>query len=167
MVVGDDEVDAERGAQRGLLDRGDAAVDRDDELHALPGEKADGGLVEAIAFFDPAGDVAGTLRALPAQKISQQAGRGDAVDVVVAVYSDVLAAFKGKLDTRGGVCHASEQHWVAERIVRGEKSERFFRRAVPAAAEYARGKRTDAGRAELLRGADVIARKVPGSVFQL
>ena len=51
VVVGDDKVDAELPAERGLGVRRDAAVDRDDQLHALLFECVDGDGVQPVALF--------------------------------------------------------------------------------------------------------------------
>ena len=57
MVVGDDEIDAERGGKGGLLHAGDAAVHGDDERDALLGKRADRIAAEAVALLNAAGNV--------------------------------------------------------------------------------------------------------------
>ena len=55
VVVGDDHVDAEPARRpRPLLDGGDAAVHREDQLHALLGEPLDRDDPDAVAFLEPA-----------------------------------------------------------------------------------------------------------------
>ena len=90
VVVGDDQLDAQLARERGLGDRRDAAVDRDDQRVRLRlGQLAEGLGVDAVAFLDPVrdvvDDVAGTgqLQAGP-----EDARAADAVDVVVAVDDD-------------------------------------------------------------------------------
>ena len=94
VVIGNAQIDAEAFAVFRLLDGGDAAVNGDDELRALLVERADGELVQPIALLQPAGDVgdAAVEPALPAEKVRQQRGRGDAVHIVVAEHDDLLAA---------------------------------------------------------------------------
>ena len=67
VVVGDDQINAELAAQRGLFICRDAAVDRHDQLHALLFERVDGDGVQPVALFQPGGDIAGHLAALAAQ----------------------------------------------------------------------------------------------------
>ena len=56
-MVGHDEIDAELASERGLLHRGDAAVDAHDDLRAVRRELPQRHGVEAIALFIAIGDV--------------------------------------------------------------------------------------------------------------
>ena len=57
VVIGDDEVDAERGGKGGLLHAGDAAVHGDQQAGALAVQVLDGITAQSVAILDAAGDI--------------------------------------------------------------------------------------------------------------
>ena len=89
MMVGDHQFEAQFAGQSSLGDAANSAVDADQQpLRIFGVQLPDRVAVEAVALFEPRGNVeidtaAGELDAVP-----QQGGRGDAVDVVVAVDRD-------------------------------------------------------------------------------
>lgn len=89
----------------GLVIGRDAAVDRHDQLHALLFERVDGDGVQPVALFKAGRDIAGHMAALAAQILRQQAGRRNAVDVVIAEDGDMLAPGKRLFDAGGSLVH--------------------------------------------------------------
>ena len=119
VVVGDDQIDAKLPAQRGLVIGRDAAVDRHDQLYALLFERVDGDGVQPVALFKAGRDIAGHMAALAAQILRQQAGRRDAVDVVIAEDGDMLAPGKRLFDAGGSLVHVQKGKRRRERIAAG------------------------------------------------
>ena len=78
----------ERARERDLLDRGDRAVDRDQQVRAARGQLLDRRAREPVAVVDPARQVPVDVRAERAQRAHEDRGRAHAVDVVVAVDGD-------------------------------------------------------------------------------
>ena len=91
VVVGDHQVDPQFLAKLGLRHGGDAAVHGDDQLDAFAVELVNGDGVQAVAFFQTAGDIADRIRTAGAEEMGQQAGGGDAVHIVVAEHGDLFA----------------------------------------------------------------------------
>ena len=74
----------------------DAAVDRDDQLHAFGVQAIERGRLQAVAVAQPLGDEVDDVAAEQLQRAPQDHGGGDAVDVVVAVHGDALAAARSR-----------------------------------------------------------------------
>ena len=92
VVVGDHDVHPGRARGGDLLDRGDRAVDGDQQVGAARGKALDRGEGEPVAVVDPARQVPVDVRAERAQRAHEDRGRADAVHVVVAVHGDARAA---------------------------------------------------------------------------
>ena len=105
VMVGDNQVDAQRGAKLGLLNGGDAAIHGDDECDTLPLQLLDGNGVQAIAFLQAAGNVGNTMHPVAAQEVGQQAGGGDAVHIVVAENGNGFALGHGQGHAGGSQIH--------------------------------------------------------------
>ena len=119
VVVGDDQIDAKLPAQRGLVIGRDAAVDRHDQLHTLLFERVDGDGVQPVALFKAGRDIAGHMAALAAQILRQQAGRRNAVDVVIAEDGDMLTTGQRLFDAGGSLVHVQKGKRRRERIAAG------------------------------------------------
>ena len=78
-------------ARRAASAAADAAVDRDDHLRAVGVQPLDRRRLQAVAVAQPLGDEMGDVAAEQLEGPAQDHGRGDAVDVVVAVDDDALA----------------------------------------------------------------------------
>jgi hypothetical protein len=114
VVVGDDHVEAEA---RGLGDLGgvaDAAVDGDQQAHAVGGELGHGEVVEAVALAGAVGDVGADVAAHGADRLNEQGHRGDPVGVEVAVDGHGLAPLDGLGDAGAGLGHALHGQGVVE-----------------------------------------------------
>jgi hypothetical protein len=92
VVVGDDDLYAERARVRDLLDRGDAAVDRDEQLGPRRRLALDARDRQAVAVLEAAGQLAHRGRAEALERPCQDRRGADAVNVVVAVDDDPRAA---------------------------------------------------------------------------
>ena len=106
VVIGDDQVDAELARAARRLGAADAAVDRDDQRHAVGVQPIDRRRLQAVAVAQPLGDEVHDVAAEHLERAAQDDGRGDAVDVVVAVDGDPLAARERLLEAvdRRGPC---------------------------------------------------------------
>ena len=106
VVVEHDRVEAEprRFGERLVARR--AAIDRDEQARALPGEGADRLDIGAVAFDDAVGDVDEERHAAGAQELAEQRRAAGAVDVVVAEDRHRLAALDrvGEARRRGRPC---------------------------------------------------------------
>ena len=163
VVVGDDEVDAELSAQLRLVVGRDSAVHRDDQIDLLAAELADGDLVEAVALLEPRRDVGDDPRADALEKVSQQGGRGDAVDVIVAEDGDLFPPGNGQTDAVGRGFHVLHQEGRVERGVAAQIVRGVLRTSVSARGKSACAERAVAGsfkRTNLVRAR---LRNVPGS----
>jgi hypothetical protein len=157
VVVGDH--DLHPGSARGgdLLDRGDRAVDRDQQLRPARGEALDRGSGQAVAVVDPARQVPVDVGPEGAQRAHEDRGRGDAVDVVVAVHGDPRAAPDVSEDHRGGVVEPAER---LERMSRLglQEAPRVGRIAQPAPYQHLREHGRDAQLAAQPLGGGVVVR---------
>jgi hypothetical protein len=113
VVVGDDQIDAALFRDLRLLDRGDAAVDGDNELRPGVTDLLKRLGIQPVAFVDPVGDVEIDLSAQDGDGVPEDGGGGDAVDVVVAVDDDFLLVPHRLGDAIGGL----SQVWDRERVV--------------------------------------------------
>ena len=102
MMIRDDQIHAAVFGDFGLLDGGHAAVDGDDEFGALIADLGDGLGVEAVTFLNAVRDVKLDLAAQQGDGVPEDAGGGDAVDIVVAVDDDRFAVADGLGDALGG-----------------------------------------------------------------
>ena len=90
VMVGDDDLEAERLRLGDLLDGGDPAVDREHEPDAVGCELREGDTRHAVALLEPARQVPRDVGAELAEDEHGESGGADAVDVVVAVHADAL-----------------------------------------------------------------------------
>ena len=91
VVVGDDDLEAERSRMLDLRDGGDAAVDGEHEVEALLGEPRQRAGVQAVALLEARRQMPGDVGVQLAQEEDGERGRADAVGVVVAVHADARA----------------------------------------------------------------------------
>jgi hypothetical protein len=136
MVVGHDHVHAELAGSRHLGGGRDAAVDRDDQLHALAGQPLQRLGADAVALLEAAGQVPADLGAQRPQHQDGQRRRADAVGVVVAVHADPLAALGRGQDAVTGGAHVAQQQRVVARPLRLEEGAGGSRIAVAAAQQH-------------------------------
>ena len=131
MVVGDDHLDAERPGERDLLDRGDPAVDGDQERGSALGEAADVARVEAVAVAEPVRDQPIAIGTQVAQRRDHDRGRADPVDVEVAVDGDPPPRRDRLEDARDDGLHRAEGVRRV-RLVGVEEGARLLRGAIAA-----------------------------------
>ena len=120
VVVGDHGVDAERARVRDGLGRGDAAVHGDDQRAAAALGLVDGIDGQPVAVLDAVRDAVLDARAQLLERAVEQERRGDAVDVVVALDEDALAAPRrrpGCARRRLEVAHLARVVQVVERRI--------------------------------------------------
>ena len=131
MVIGDDCGDSLRPGRSDLLHRVDPAVHRDHEARAALGEALDRGGRQPVAVLGARGDQPVAIGAQLAQGRDQDRSRGDAVDVVVAVHGDELAARDRIPDHRHRLAHPGEEGWVVGVGGREERPRLLGRAASP------------------------------------
>ena len=119
MVVGDDELHAELPAQGRLLICCNATVDGDDQLHILLVKCPHGNFVEAVALFEPCGNVACHMSAALSEKVRQKTCGRNAVYVVVSEDADMLAPLEGLFDPRRGLIHIEQVKGGGKRHIGG------------------------------------------------
>ena len=158
VVVGDHDVHPGRPRGGDLLDRGDRAVDRHQQLGPARGEPLDGREREPVPVVDPARQVPVDLRAERPQRAHEHRRGADPVDVVVPVDGDPRAAHDVPVDDRGALAQPAEgvervRHAGLEELARGGAL------AEPAAHEHLRGDVRDAElRPQPLGGGVVVGR---------
>ena len=89
MVVGDDQFQADAAGHQSLGNGGNATVDRDHQLHSLPGEGFQRLGVEPIALLKPVGNIPLRIGIECFQTTDENGGGTHAVGVVVAVNGDL------------------------------------------------------------------------------
>jgi hypothetical protein len=147
VVVGDDEVDPERTRQRRFADRGDAAVDRDDDARSVRGELAQRLLVEAVALLVAVRDVRTDHDTELPEGAHEDRRTGDAVHVVVPIDDDALASRERTTEPLDRAVQVEHRRAVALGPRRDEIS--HLRELDPARGEDPRDERRDAvGRGE-------------------
>ena len=97
VMVGDDDVEPAFSGLGDLVDGRDPAVDGEDEPATLVGEPGKRVAADAVALVEAAREVPGDVGAELAQEKNGERGRGDAVDVVVAVDADPASLARSRL----------------------------------------------------------------------
>jgi hypothetical protein len=133
VVVGDDHVHPGRAGARDLLDRGDRAVDGDQQVGAALGQAVDGRGGEAVAVRAAAREVPVDVGADRAQRADEHGGGGHAVDVVVAVDGDPGVAPDVADDALGRLPETAER---VQRVLVGGLQERARRLRLGHAAPH-------------------------------
>ncbi len=116
VMVGDDQIDAEVAGPPGRFRAANAAVDRHDQLHALAVQPFDGGGLQAVAVGQPFGNEVADVGAQQLQRAAKDDGRGDAVDVVIAVNGDPLPSGNRGQQPPDRAVHVGEQKRVQQLI---------------------------------------------------
>ena len=145
VVVGDDHVGASRERVCDLAVGSDARVHRDDEVGALVNEVIDRALAHAVALSHAVGDVVADIRAHRREVKIQDADRGHAVHIVVAVDHDLFLVGKRPFDAGDCLIHVEQQHRRVQKLLfhAQEAGCRLFGR-IPAVGKQPRRQRADA-----------------------
>src|SRR5690349_14903763 len=91
VMIGDDQFESKTARRVGLRNTGNAAIDGNDQFRSLLSQDLKRFVVESVAFINSVRNVISDLAAEQAQALHEQAGAGDAVDIVVAIDGDALA----------------------------------------------------------------------------
>ena len=116
MVIGYDHVDPDRTGIFGLFHAGDSAVHRDDERNALLTKPVYGVGVYPVALRAPVRDIDLAFQTQALQIIRQQAGRCDAVHIVVPVYGHVLLFGRGSLQSADRRVHVDQRKGIGQQL---------------------------------------------------
>ncbi len=138
MVVGDDHVDTEPAGILDLCGGGDAAVHREEKLHAFLREPRDRRRGDAVAFLEPAREVPDDVGSELSQRQRRERRSADAVDVVVAVDADPLSPLDGRAQPRDSRRHVPEQQGIVRDALGLEERARRVGIAQPSPHEHAR-----------------------------
>ena len=121
VVIGDDEIDAQRAGPRRLGDAGDAAIDRDDHRVAVGGKLLEGRAIQTVPFLDAVRHIE-RRRAADKVEALVENGRGrEPVDVIITVDGDLLVVADRADDTLGGFCQIRHLLWAMQLLVAGMK----------------------------------------------
>ena len=145
MMVGDDHVDTDLRGVCGLLDGGNAAVDRYDKAHVLRLERIERGAVEPVALLVPVWDIGHAPEPLTAQIVRDKAGGGYSVHVIVAVDRNGLPVPYRAQDALTRLVHVQHQHGVAQQLLpAGDERLRFGGSPDPPQRQHRRQQRREA-----------------------
>ena len=165
MVIGDDHVEAACGGFGHLGCSGDPAVHGQDEPAAFVGEPCKRAAAKAVALVEAARKVPIDVGAELAQQEDRERGRGDPVDVVVAVDANPLARGDGRSEALARGLHVAEEERIMRRLFALEETARVV--GIEMAAPREHGGR-DAGDAECARELRLSVRRAvrecPGAV---
>ena len=125
MVVGNDQVHAQRSRKVGFLHGRDAVVHRHDEGAALVVHGLDGVFRKAVAVPLAAGQHTLDSRAHALEMLVQQGGGGHAVHIVIAEDRDGLAVVDGLPDALTGGVHIGQQRGVGKLLLPCQQGQRF------------------------------------------
>ena len=114
MVVGNDQVHAQRSRKVGLLHGRNAVIHRHDEGAAFVVHGLDGVFGQAVAVPFAAGQHTLYSRAHALEVLVQQGGSGHAVHVVIAEHGDGFAVINGLPDALTGGVHIRQQRGVGK-----------------------------------------------------
>jgi hypothetical protein len=139
-MVRDDDLEVAPPRLGDLLDRGHAAINREDEPAALVGQPRKCFALDAVALLEAARQVPDDVRAELAQDEHRERGRADAVRVVVSVDADALAGGDRALDRVDTSGHVAEQERIVARQRSFQERARLGRVVVTAPNEHTRGR---------------------------
>ena len=108
VVIGDDDVEPQPPRLGDLLDRGDAAVDREQAANAFRGQSRHRVGVQPVALLEPRRQMPDRIGAELAQQENRERRRADPVGVVVAVHADLVAGRDGGPDRLDRRAHVAE-----------------------------------------------------------
>ncbi len=141
-MVRDDQVEPQLARPDGRFGGADAAVDRDDQTHAAGVQPLDRFRLEAVAVAQPVRHEVLDPRAEELERASQDGGRRDAVDVVVAVDGDPLVARDGAEEAVDRFAHAGQLKGIVKMLqARRQEPARRLRVVETTLAQQARDDR--------------------------
>ena len=116
VMVRDDEIEAKLAAAACRLRTANAAVDRDDDMHALGVQAFERGRLESVAITQTLGNEMRHLAAEQLERAPQNHRGRDAVDVVVAVHGNAFAGIDRAQQTFDGTIHVGQAHRIEQVI---------------------------------------------------
>ena len=125
MVVGDDQIHAQRSRKVGFLHGRNAVVHRHDEGAALVVHGLDGVFRKAVAVPLAAGQHTLDGRAHALEVLVQQGGGSHAVHIVIAEHCNGLAVVDGLPDALTGGVHIGQQRGVGKLLLPCQQGQRF------------------------------------------
>ena len=159
VVVGDDQVDAERARVVGRFGGPDAAVDGDDEPGAVRVQTFDCRRLQAVSVAQTFRNEVHDVGAEQFERSTQDHGRRHAIDVVVAMDGDAFLAGDGAEDAFDGLAHVGQQKRIVQ-IGERRRQEALCRGRVRqvADAQQSRGGGTDAQLARQFGALSIVTR---------
>src|SRR5207249_11241564 len=120
-----------------FVDRGDAAVDGQDEPASFLRQTLQGLAADPVTLVEAAGQMPLDHCAELPQNEHGEDGCADAVGVVVAVNADPLPLPDRGADPLDRLAHAAEEEGIVQRLLAGQESPRLVGVAVAAPDEHA------------------------------
>ena len=124
VMVGDDHIQPQLGGLGHFVDRRDAAVDRQHQRATVAGKPLEHPRSEPVAFVEAARQRPAHLGAELLEQDHSKRGRGNPVDVVVAVHADLLPGRHGGVNTLHSLGHVAKREGVVPGRLGGEKRTR-------------------------------------------
>ncbi len=121
VMIGNDQIDVAIGGDFCGGNGGYAAIDSDDQIRATIADFCDGIGVESVTFFQAMRNIVLSHPAKGADRVPQNTGGGDPVDVVITVDDDLLSIGNRFGDSLRGTVQAGEQRWLVQTIEAGPK----------------------------------------------
>ena len=125
MVVGNDQIHAQRSRKVGFFHGRDAVIHRHDKSAALVVHGLDGVFGQAVAVPLAAGQHTLDGRTHALEVLVQQGGGGHAVHIVIAKNRDGLAVVDGLPDALTGGVHIRQQRGVGKFLLPCQQGKRF------------------------------------------
>ena len=119
MMVGDDDIDAQRGSVAHHFIGANAGIHADDEFDRRRPRRLHDFAAHAVAVAQTVRNVKGCLPAREFDALFQDHDGAGAIHVVIAVKQDALAVFDGPAQTGDSVVHLGEQPRIVQIGQRG------------------------------------------------
>ena len=135
-MVGDNHLHAQRARPVDLLKGRNARVDRDDQPDALGVNGVHRPDAQAVALAQAVGNIINNIGSLSTEIPGQQAGRCDAVHIVIAEDRDLLSPADRAPHHLDRARHIGQPHRIVQRgRITGQEGARLLRGADPAGTE--------------------------------
>jgi hypothetical protein len=114
VVIGYDEVNAERCAEQAFLVRSYTAIHGNDNICPLGSRTLQPFAGKTVAILQSFGDMIKTIESDFTKKGNQQCHGSDAVDIVISVDTDSLSSLYGSNQSLDSAVHAGEETGIPD-----------------------------------------------------
>jgi hypothetical protein len=141
VMVGNDQIDADRARMGGFAHIADAAIDGDQQANPFTGKRIDGLDIQAIPLTDAVWNIGQNQPAHGADRLHQQRHCGHAIGIVIAVHRHQLVIVNGCGDTLHRGLHPAHAERIVQAIVGAEELAHRSIAAHPALIQQRRDQR--------------------------